>query len=222
MRVKQRGVVAQAFELRRATRADRATLAAMYRSFEPKAAAFILPPRDIPQRWLDSLRGYPNFIAVAQGRVVAHAVLCPEGSSAEVAIFVHQDFRGRGLGRRLLGELINDALRLGLRRLWAVIEPANVPMARLARSLGFAPGEELGEFYLDFEKPAEPAEEYIRRRAYEIYLARGRTPGQEVQDWLLAERELRSSSCLSRSANSSPRTPNRQQESELPGLFLSS
>ena len=191
MRVKQRGEVAQAFELRRATRADRVTLAAMYRSFEPKAAAFGLPPRDHPERWLDSLSGYPNFIAVAQGRVVAHAVLCPEGSSAEVAIFVHQDFRGRGLGKQLLGELINEAHRLDLQRMWAVIEPANVPMARLARSLGFAPGEELGEFCLELEKPAEPADEYIRRRAYEIYLARGRTPGQEVQDWLLAEREFR-------------------------------
>lgn len=35
------------------------------------------------------------------------------------------------------------------------------------------------------------SEEQIRRRAYEIYLARGRTPGDPVADWLQAERELR-------------------------------
>lgn len=35
-------------------------------------------------------------------------------------------------------------------------------------------------------------EEEIRRRAYEIYLARNGSPGDERQDWLIAEREIRS------------------------------
>ena len=30
----------------------------------------------------------------------------------------------------------------------------------------------------------------IRQRAYEIFLARGATQGQDVEDWLRAEREL--------------------------------
>lgn len=34
-------------------------------------------------------------------------------------------------------------------------------------------------------------EEEIRRRAYEIYLQRGATPGSESEDWLSAEREVR-------------------------------
>jgi len=34
-------------------------------------------------------------------------------------------------------------------------------------------------------------EEQIRRRAYEIYLERGGAPGDEHQDWLAAEREVR-------------------------------
>jgi hypothetical protein len=33
-------------------------------------------------------------------------------------------------------------------------------------------------------------DEEIRRRAYEIYLARGEQPGGELDDWLQAEREL--------------------------------
>jgi len=33
-------------------------------------------------------------------------------------------------------------------------------------------------------------EEEIRRRAYEIYLARGGEPGHDLEDWLQAEREL--------------------------------
>jgi hypothetical protein len=30
----------------------------------------------------------------------------------------------------------------------------------------------------------------IRRRAYEIYLERGGLPGQQLEDWLQAEREI--------------------------------
>jgi hypothetical protein len=35
-------------------------------------------------------------------------------------------------------------------------------------------------------------EDEIRRRAYEIYVERGSTPGDERADWLVAEREVRS------------------------------
>ena len=35
-----------------------------------------------------------------------------------------------------------------------------------------------------------PSSEDIRLRAYEIYLERGSLPGNELDDWLLAEREL--------------------------------
>ncbi len=39
--------------------------------------------------------------------------------------------------------------------------------------------------------PDSKLEEEIRRRAYEIYLARNGSPGDECQDWLIAEREVR-------------------------------
>ena len=35
------------------------------------------------------------------------------------------------------------------------------------------------------------SDEYIRRRAYEIYLDRGEQSGRQLDDWLQAERELR-------------------------------
>jgi hypothetical protein len=35
-----------------------------------------------------------------------------------------------------------------------------------------------------------PIEERIRQRAHEIYLARGGEDGQEMSDWLQAEREI--------------------------------
>ncbi len=40
--------------------------------------------------------------------------------------------------------------------------------------------------------PVGSLEEEIRRRAYELYLERGGTPGNENEDWIAAEREVRS------------------------------
>lgn len=138
-------------DVRRTTVEDRDAIAAMYADFEPKAASLGLPPRGDPRPWLERLGAYPNFVLIAGGRVIGHAVLCPDGESAEVAVFVHQDYRGRGLGRLLLQELVNEARRLGLRRVWGITELDNVPMLRLAASLGFAPGDEPGEFRLHLE-----------------------------------------------------------------------
>ncbi len=36
----------------------------------------------------------------------------------------------------------------------------------------------------------EPSEDQIRIRAYEIYIARNGGPGNEIEDWLQAEKEL--------------------------------
>jgi hypothetical protein len=36
-----------------------------------------------------------------------------------------------------------------------------------------------------------PTPEAIRLRAHEIFLARGGIPGRELEDWLLAEQELK-------------------------------
>jgi hypothetical protein len=38
------------------------------------------------------------------------------------------------------------------------------------------------------------SEHDIARRAYDLYLTRGSEPGHDVEDWLRAERELRSHS----------------------------
>lgn len=36
-----------------------------------------------------------------------------------------------------------------------------------------------------------PTPEQIQKRAHEIFMARGGEPGRELDDWLLAERELK-------------------------------
>ncbi len=134
--------------VRRAAPEDRERLLRMYATFEPKAAALGLPPVD-PQRcgaWLDTLAGGANFVAMHASDVVGHAVLYPDGDSGEVAVFVHQDWRGCGFGRQLLTALVQHARAIGLKRVWGIAEPDNVPMLRLAGTCGFTETFS-GEFY---------------------------------------------------------------------------
>jgi hypothetical protein len=44
----------------------------------------------------------------------------------------------------------------------------------------------------DLSENHAPNHDEIRRRAYEIYLERGSLPGQELEDWVQAEREIES------------------------------
>ena len=141
-------VTGPALTLRLATHDDRGALIAMYLSFEPKGACLGLPPRKEPNFWLENLSAFPNFVVVAGDRIVAHAALCDDGESGEVAVFVHQDFRGKKLGKRLLNALLEEARRSGLKEIWGMTELDNVPMLRLARSLGFSPGADPREFFL--------------------------------------------------------------------------
>ena len=46
-----------------------------------------------------------------------------------------------------------------------------------------------------------PTHDQIKRRAYQIYLERGARPGNELDDWLRAERELERISLYTRSWN---------------------
>ncbi|HEX6058894.1 MAG TPA: DUF2934 domain-containing protein [Gemmatimonadaceae bacterium] len=41
------------------------------------------------------------------------------------------------------------------------------------------------------ERADADSDEEVRRRAYELYVSRGGGPGSEVDDWLAAEREVR-------------------------------
>lgn len=145
---------AQTFELARFTPGDFAALAKMYRDFDPKGAALGLPPRNDPIVWLESLTPFPNFVVKDKGRVIGHGVLCIEDGAGETAVFVHQDWRGRGIGKMLLLELIEEGRRLGLRRVWGMAAPDNFVMLRLAETLGFEPGRDLGVFHLDLKKTA--------------------------------------------------------------------
>jgi acetyltransferase len=68
---------------------------------------------------------------------VARYVLDSDNKSAEFAIVVADAWHGRGIGTRLLRELIDVARNRGLKRFYGDILGTNRPMLELVRKLGF-------------------------------------------------------------------------------------
>lgn len=117
------------------------SLVAMYADFDSADRAQGLPPVKRPQieDWLDVLleRG-PDIVARMRDRVVGHATLVPDNDGAyELAIFVHQDFRGIGIGTALLETLLGSAAAAGIDRIWLTVERWNRVAIRLYKSVGF-------------------------------------------------------------------------------------
>lgn len=131
----------QAVLIRQASADDRAGLVEMYEGFQPRPASLGLPPRAGIDQWLERLGAALNFVAVADDKLVGHAILCPEDGCAEVAVFVRQEHRVRGIARRLMEEVIAQARRMGIGYLWGMTELDNVPMLRLAHAVGFVQDE---------------------------------------------------------------------------------
>ena len=97
---------------------DHKNLLRMYAHFDPRHTAFGLPPSGhvLRRRWIENLEhGSLNVIALAGRRIVGHASIIdvPREDFCEFIFFVHQDFRGRGIGTSLAGEICRRALCLG-------------------------------------------------------------------------------------------------------------
>jgi acetyltransferase len=72
---------------------------------------------------------------------VARYVANPDGESCEFALVVADDWQGRGLGRRLMEQLIAVARARGLRSMLGHVLAENRGMLELARKLGFVIGD---------------------------------------------------------------------------------
>ena len=130
-----------AFHVRPYEPRDRAALEAMYADFEPKRGAQGLPPASQPalKRWLDRTLPLGRHLVVdIGGRILGHVMLVPvDEGSAELANFVHQSIRDRGIGTALNGIAIDLARRSGLSRVWLSVEPGNRAAVRSYEKAGF-------------------------------------------------------------------------------------
>lgn len=68
---------------------------------------------------------------------VGRFVQLPDGRTCEFAIAVADAWQGRGIGRRLMGELATEAKRRGLGLMMGLVLGANSKMLAFCRSLGF-------------------------------------------------------------------------------------
>ncbi|HYF17540.1 MAG TPA: GNAT family N-acetyltransferase [Ramlibacter sp.] len=91
-------------------------------------------------------KGLPWLVAESGGRVLGYAYcqwFKPRPAyrfSAEDSIYLHPDAAGRGLGKRLLTELLAAAETAGVRKLIAVIgDSGNAGSIGVHRAVGFTP-----------------------------------------------------------------------------------
>jgi RimJ/RimL family protein N-acetyltransferase len=151
------------FTVRRLTPSDRNVLEQMYTTFEPKRGAQGLPPREpLIRRWLDRILGSGSHFGIeVDGELLGHTMLIPmEDGRLELANFLHQSIRNRGIGSATNRVALDEARRLGWDSVWLSVEPSNRAALKSYENAGFRrlPGslwaQEI-EMEADVEQPAE-------------------------------------------------------------------
>lgn len=137
--------------LRLATAADAEQIRAIYNhEVMHTTATFDLVPRSLPdqQAWLAARSGAFSTVVASDpddpdGDVVGFAALSPYKeraayrTSVEDSVYVRRDRSGRGIGRLLLGELLQVAANSGFHAVFARINAASEASIGLHRACGF-------------------------------------------------------------------------------------
>jgi L-amino acid N-acyltransferase YncA len=100
----------------------------------------------------------PLICAMEAGAMVGCAALiqpsqCTSRSCSGVNVEVLPKHQRRGIGERLVSELVARAKHLGYERLQAVIRPDNEPSIHLFKKLGFEPAGDQGDM-VRLERPS--------------------------------------------------------------------
>jgi acetyltransferase len=117
-------------------------------SSESRYNRFMNTLRELPPDMLDRFT-HPDFqhdlalVALDGDSHAAHQIgvariaVDPEGASGEFAVVVADAWQNRGVGKRLMCELLRAARALGLKEVWGDILASNRRMFALMASLGF-------------------------------------------------------------------------------------
>jgi acetyltransferase len=115
-------------------------------SLRTRQLRFFAPLRELPQALASALRsGDPahHFVIAdtpAHGVVALGQLARTAEGRAELAVVVADDWQGRGVGRRTIERLLEDAAARGLREVDAECLAVNRPMVALLRRCGFEVG----------------------------------------------------------------------------------
>ena len=88
------------------------------RDYTPEQVRAWAPDMVDPVRWAVLIDRY-TLVAETDGRIVGFTDLEPDGHIDR--FFVHADYQGQGVGRTMLTELVAEAVRLGVCRLYAEV-----------------------------------------------------------------------------------------------------
>lgn len=152
---------APAVRLRPALASDAITLWRWRNDPQTRAASFSGVTVELAEheRWLRETLGRTDrrlYVAHAEGRDVATARLDVQGAEAVVSLTVAPEWRGRGIGTRVLRALVAEAFGApGLRRLVARVKPDNAASRAAFERAGFtsAAGGDDGALTLVCERP---------------------------------------------------------------------
>jgi phosphinothricin acetyltransferase len=134
--------------IRSATRADVEAIRAILNYYiEHSTVIFIMKPQTLEERlaWFDAhSREYPVTVVEVDGSVVGWGALSPfrpqaaYARTAELSMYLHHDFLGRGLGRAILDDLLVRARAAGHHVLLGVCCSDAVSSIGLLESAGFS------------------------------------------------------------------------------------
>lgn len=117
------------------------------REVSGSSVTFDLIPRSLEDQlvWLDERSGaMAVVVAEIDGRIAGFASLSPYrarpayASTVEDSVYVDSEFRGRGVGRALLGEILEIAVARGFHTVMARVVGGHDTSIGLHESLGFA------------------------------------------------------------------------------------
>jgi ribosomal protein S18 acetylase RimI-like enzyme len=113
---------------------------------ERKYLAFLeAPPLEEVTRFVlgNIERGYPQFVVLSLPMVAGWCDVIPNRTrviyshGGTLGIGLLPDFRGRGIGRRLMQQTIDAAFAFGLTRIELTVREGNINAIALYKSLGF-------------------------------------------------------------------------------------
>ena len=133
--------------IRQATRADLGPITEIYNdAIEKTTATFDTEPKTVEEQevWFVSHDArHPVLVAVEEGLVVAWASLsqwserCAYTDTAEISLYVKEDYRRKGIGKQLMSATIQEGKSAGLHTIIARIAGSNKISVDLCRSFGF-------------------------------------------------------------------------------------
>ncbi|APW97115.1 histone acetyltransferase [Halobiforma lacisalsi AJ5] len=131
----------RAMLVRRVEPGDRDRLLEMYERFDDSYRAQGLPPMSADRReeWLSRmLEEGRNFVADLEGTLVGHAFYTPaDHAEPELAVFVHQDYHGRGIGTELCKRIVASGAATDRDAIVLEVERSNRVAVHVYRKLGF-------------------------------------------------------------------------------------